>query len=176
MRAIGIRELKNRLSEYVRLVRQGEHVQVTPVMRASNPFSTGSSLSDNANCLLERKPARVNAPRSVAGRAKTKTRKITRVRATAYRYAFLRKLWCGTQAMPFATIVTRPSSARRHAPEPAVPPSSSPQPASTARSNTFWSSANTGSLSVSSGNLSVKIFANCCVDSRVNGASPRRPA
>lgn len=29
MKAIGIRELKNRLSEYVRLVRAGEHVLVT---------------------------------------------------------------------------------------------------------------------------------------------------
>ena len=29
MKRIGLRELKNRLSEYVRLVRAGEHVQVT---------------------------------------------------------------------------------------------------------------------------------------------------
>lgn len=29
MRAVGIRELKNRLSEYVRLVRGGEHLLVT---------------------------------------------------------------------------------------------------------------------------------------------------
>ena len=28
-RTVGLRELKNRLSEYVRLVRAGEHVQVT---------------------------------------------------------------------------------------------------------------------------------------------------
>ena len=29
MKQVGLRELKNRLSEYVRLVRAGEHVQVT---------------------------------------------------------------------------------------------------------------------------------------------------
>lgn len=29
MRAVGVRELKNRLSEYLRLVRAGEHVLVT---------------------------------------------------------------------------------------------------------------------------------------------------
>jgi prevent-host-death family protein len=29
MQQVGLRELKNRLSEYVRLVREGEHVQVT---------------------------------------------------------------------------------------------------------------------------------------------------
>ena len=29
MRAVGVRELKNRLSEYLRLVKQGEHVLVT---------------------------------------------------------------------------------------------------------------------------------------------------
>jgi antitoxin (DNA-binding transcriptional repressor) of toxin-antitoxin stability system len=29
MKIVGIRELKNRLSEYVRLVRQGEEIQVT---------------------------------------------------------------------------------------------------------------------------------------------------
>ncbi len=29
MKQIGLRELKNRLSEYVRMVRDGEHVQVT---------------------------------------------------------------------------------------------------------------------------------------------------
>jgi prevent-host-death family protein len=29
MKQVGLRELKNRLSEYVRLVRGGEHVQVT---------------------------------------------------------------------------------------------------------------------------------------------------
>ena len=29
MKQVGLRELKNRLSEYVRLVRAGEHVQIT---------------------------------------------------------------------------------------------------------------------------------------------------
>ena len=29
MKQVGLRELKNRLSEYVRLVRAGEHIQVT---------------------------------------------------------------------------------------------------------------------------------------------------
>ena len=29
MKQVGLRELKNRLSEYVRLVRAGEHIQIT---------------------------------------------------------------------------------------------------------------------------------------------------
>ena len=56
MRAVGIRELKNRLSEYLRLVRAGERVLVTDrgeVIAELGPPSEGSAYSQVPTKLRE---------------------------------------------------------------------------------------------------------------------------
>jgi antitoxin (DNA-binding transcriptional repressor) of toxin-antitoxin stability system len=56
MKAVGLRELKNRFSEYVRLVRAGESIQVTDrgeVVAELNPPGQASARRDLPPGLLE---------------------------------------------------------------------------------------------------------------------------
>jgi antitoxin (DNA-binding transcriptional repressor) of toxin-antitoxin stability system len=72
MRAVGIRELKSRLSEYVRLVREGEVVTVTDrgqvVAELRPPFAGGEllqkhpGLADMVRRGLARLPLKPNGP------------------------------------------------------------------------------------------------------------------
>ena len=71
VRAVGIRELKNKLSEYLRLVRAGEEVLVTDrgdvVAEIRPPGSSGSeSLSPGLRELVRRGVVRVGAPNDPA--------------------------------------------------------------------------------------------------------------
>ncbi len=90
MKAVGIRELKNRLSEYVRLVRAGEHVTITDrgeVVAEMNPPGTNLQGEIRYPGLLElakQGKVRLGAPndpelyppRPVRGRAGTAARLI----------------------------------------------------------------------------------------------------
>jgi prevent-host-death family protein len=72
MKEVGIRELKNRLSEYIRLVRQGEVVMVTDrgeVVAELRPPEPGSELEKRYPALAEmarrgqvRLPLKPNGP------------------------------------------------------------------------------------------------------------------
>ena len=67
MKAVGIRELKNRLSEYVRLVRSGEEVLVTDrgeVVAELRPpgFPRLESAHPGLETLVRRGTARLGAP------------------------------------------------------------------------------------------------------------------
>ena len=71
MRQVGLRELKNRLSEYVRLVRTGEHLQVTDrgqVVAELVP-PTSAKANDPAGALSELERKGLVRPPTVKGRA-----------------------------------------------------------------------------------------------------------
>lgn len=87
MKQVGLRELKNRLSEYVRLVRQGEHVQVTDrgvvvAELVAPPARTGRRLED-ALADLERRG--ILRPPTVTGRARYARGRRIAPRGTAQR-------------------------------------------------------------------------------------------
>ena len=72
MRQVGLRELKNRLSEYVRVVRRGEHVQVTDrghvVAELVPPMARKSGRLEDGLAELERRG--LLRPPVVAGRGR----------------------------------------------------------------------------------------------------------
>lgn len=53
MRQVGLRELKNRLSEYVRLARRGEHVRITDRGQVVAELVPPLSASDHDAALIE---------------------------------------------------------------------------------------------------------------------------
>ena len=71
MKQVGLRELKNRLSEYMRLVRAGEHLLVTDRGRVIAELvpPTGGTAQDPASALTTLARRGLLRPPSVEGRA-----------------------------------------------------------------------------------------------------------